>query len=111
MIAQSDVRVDATILDKTKTQDHLRANPLRFYKEAWLLHFKYVAPVHALDGRLFVVTSSLQIKKKQAIHWAVQDVVAQVSPTAIFHNAFWPRCQRSMPSDSRLRHVGRSEEV
>lgn len=92
VIARSNVRIDATILDKPKTQDHLRADPLRFYKQAWYLHFKYVAPriAGSLD-ELFVVTSSLRIKrKKQAIHWAVQDVVHQVSPTAIFHTAFWP---------------------
>jgi hypothetical protein len=50
-----------------------------------------VAPriAKSLD-ELFVVASSLQIKrKKQAIHWAVKDVVQQVSPTAIFHTAFW----------------------
>jgi hypothetical protein len=92
VIANSDVRIDATLLDKPKTQDHLRANPLRFYKQAWYLHFKYVAPrIAAPLDELFVVTSSLQIRrKKQAIHWAVQDVVSQVSPTAVFHTAFWP---------------------
>jgi hypothetical protein len=92
VIVQSGVRVDATVLDKTKTQDHLRADPLRLYKEAWYLHFKYVAPrvCGSLD-ELFVVTSSLQIKrKKQAIDEAVRDVVQQVSPTAVFHTAFWP---------------------
>jgi hypothetical protein len=91
VIARSNVRIDATVLDKTKTQPHLRADPLRFYKQAWFLHFKYVAPriANALD-ELFVVTSSLQIKRKrQAIDWAVRDVVQQVSPTAVFHNAFW----------------------
>jgi hypothetical protein len=92
VIAASDVRIDVTILDKTKTQDHLRANPLRFYKQAWYLHFKYVAQgiAGSLD-ELFVVTSSLQIKRKKiAIHTSVRDVVQQVSPTALFHTAFWP---------------------
>lgn len=91
VIAHSDVRVDATILEKPKTQPHLRANPLRFYKQAWFLHFKYIAPQIATSlDELFVVTSSLQIKrKKEAIHLAVQDVVNQVSPTAVYHTAFW----------------------
>lgn len=44
VISRAEVRIDATILDKAKAQDHLRMNPLRFYKEAWYLHFKYVAP-------------------------------------------------------------------
>ncbi|MGH2748127.1 MAG: DUF3800 domain-containing protein [Actinomycetota bacterium] len=92
VLAGREFRVDTTILDKTKAQDHLRADPLRFYKEAWFLHFKHVAPriATSLDD-LFVVASSLQIKrKKQAIHHAVADVVRQVSPTVIFHTAFWP---------------------
>ncbi len=91
LIAGSSVRVDATILDKTKAQPHLRANPLYFYKEAWFLHFKYVAPrvCGSLDD-LFVVASSLQIqKKRQAVKHAVADVVRQVSPTAVFHTAFF----------------------
>lgn len=44
VLQSSSIRIDATILDKAKTQDHLRADPLRFYKQAWFLHFKYVAP-------------------------------------------------------------------
>ena len=89
---QSSIRIDATILDKTKTQNHLRADHLRFYKEAWYLHFKYVAPkVASATDELLVVASSLQIKrKKQAIHWAIRDVVSQVSPTMFYSTAFWP---------------------
>lgn len=91
VIAQSDVRVDATILHKPKTQPHLANDPLRFYKEAWYLHFKYVTPrvCNSLDD-LFVVVSSLQInRKKQAVKQAVEDVVRQASPTAVFHSAFF----------------------
>lgn len=88
---RASIRIDATILDKTKTQNHLRADHLRFYKEAWFLHFKYVAPqVASATDELLVVASSLQIRrKKQAIHWAVRDVVNQVSPTMFYSTAFW----------------------
>lgn len=92
VIAQDHVRIDATILDKTKAQDHLRADPLRFYKQALYLHFNFLATQVAgpLD-ELFVVTSSLQIqKKKKAVRLAVHDVVSQVSRTAVFRVAFWP---------------------
>ncbi len=96
LIAESDVRFDATILDKRKALDRLRDDPLYFYKLAWYLHFKYVAPGIA-DARdeLLVVASSLQIKRKQktskaAIHKAVQEVVNQVSPTVTCHCAFSP---------------------
>jgi hypothetical protein len=91
-LAQADFRFDVTILDKRKTYDHLRADPLRFYKTAWYLHLQYVAPrvVGPLD-ELLVVASSLQIsKKKRMVHEAVADVVQQVSPTVIFHTAFAP---------------------
>jgi hypothetical protein len=91
VIRQSPIRIDATILDKRKTQDHLRADHLRFYKQAWFLHFKYVAPLVAgASDDLLVAASSLQIKrKKTAIHQAVHDVVQQVSPTVYFQTAFW----------------------
>lgn len=90
VIAKSDLRFDATILDKRKTQDHLRANPLRFYKQAWYLHLKHVArEVAGSLDELLVVASSLKIKKhKRAIHEALKDVVNQVSPTVVFHAAF-----------------------
>jgi hypothetical protein len=91
VLANSDLRIDATILDKRKAQDHLRNDTLYFYKMAWFLHFKYVAPqiCGPLDD-LFVVASSLQIKKKkQGVKKAVADVVLQASPTAVFHSAFF----------------------
>ena len=92
VITRSGIRVDATILDKTKTQPHLQRDPLRFYKQAWFMHFKYVAPdvAQPLDEVLVVLASLNITRKKQAVHWAIKDVVAQVSPTAIFHTAFWP---------------------
>jgi hypothetical protein len=91
-LARCNFRFDVTILDKRKTYPYLRADPLRFYKTAWFLHFKFVAPkiVGSLD-ELLVVASSLQInKKKQLVHAAIADVVSQVSPTVAFHTAFSP---------------------
>jgi hypothetical protein len=92
VLRRADLRVDATILDKPKTQDHLRSAPLRFYKQAWFLHFKYVAPrIASARDDLLVVASSLQInRKKRAIHDAVLDVVHQVTPTTFSSTAFWP---------------------
>lgn len=90
LLAASDFRFDVTILDKRKTYGYLRADPLRFYKTAWFMHFKYVARqvVGPLD-ELLVVASALQInRKKKLVHRAVHDVVSQVSPTVIFHTAF-----------------------
>lgn len=80
------------MLGKTKAQDHLRADPLRFYKQALYMHLTYVAKHVAgnLD-ELFVVTSSLQInRKKSAVRQAMEDVVGQASRTTSFRAAFWP---------------------
>ena len=96
LIARTDLRFDATILDKRKAQDELRADPLYFYKLAWYLHFKYVASqIVDSNDELLVVASSLQIKKKRkstkaAVHDAVAEVVNQVSPTVTCHCAFSP---------------------
>jgi hypothetical protein len=87
LLARAEFRFDATILDKARTYERLQADPLRFYKTAWWLHFKYVAPqiANPLD-ELMMVASSLQIrKKKKLVHVAIRDVVNQVSPTAVFH--------------------------
>ncbi len=89
-VARADLRYDVTILEKQKAYDYLREDPLRFYRTAWYLHFKFVAPriVGPLD-ELLVVASSLQInRKRKLVHAAVSDVVAQVSPTVVVHTAF-----------------------
>lgn len=92
LLAAEDIRFDVTILDKRKAQDHLRSNPIRFYKQAWYLHLKHVAPsVATSEDELLVMASSLQIKKKvQAVGQAVEEVVRQVTPTTASHYAFFP---------------------
>jgi hypothetical protein len=92
LLAAGQFRADVTILDKSKTQDHLRADARQFYKQAWYFHFQDLAPsVVKADDELLVVASSLQVnRKKQAIHTAVFDVVQQLSPTTDFRTAFWP---------------------
>lgn len=84
------------ILDKRKARPDTYTDSLYFYKLAWYLHFKFVAPQIA-DARdeLLVVASSLQIKRKKkstkaAVHEAVKEVVNQVSPTVTCHCAFSP---------------------
>jgi hypothetical protein len=60
--------VDATILEKSKAQPHLRSEA-HLYKMAWYLHFKYLARRIDASDRLFVAASSLGTKKARgALH-------------------------------------------
>jgi hypothetical protein len=96
IIAHHDVRFHATSFEKRKARPYTYSDPLYFYKLAWYLHFKHVAPEIADEkDELLVVASSLQIKRKRkttkaAIHQAVTEVVNQVSPTISCHCAFSP---------------------
>lgn len=84
------LRFDATILDKRKTIEKYRRDPILFYKLAWYLHFKFVAPrIAGSNDQLLVFASSLLInRKKKAVREAVESVVTQVAPTLDYHSAF-----------------------
>jgi hypothetical protein len=59
LIAAADLRVDATVLDKRKTQPQYASDPEAFYKLAWYLHLKYVAPrISRRDDQLMVVAAT-----------------------------------------------------
>lgn len=90
-IVQHDFRIDATILDKTKAQPSIRGTDEHFYKMAWYLHMKFVAPrIVGANGELLVVGASLGTRKRRGLfHAAVDDVVRQVSPTIEFRVASW----------------------
>jgi hypothetical protein len=96
IIAAHDLQFHATSYEKRKARPYTYSDPLYFYKLAWYLHFKHVAPEIADEkDELLVVASSLQIKRKRkttkaAIHQAVTEVVNQVSPTVSCHCAFSP---------------------
>ncbi len=90
-LAPWDFRIDATILEKRKARPHLAQDEVRFYKTAWFLHFKYVAPriVRAGD-ELLIIAASLGTRTKRAVfHQAIQDVVSQVTPSTQFRTAAW----------------------
>jgi len=89
----ADFRVDATVLDKRKTEPHLQ-NYERFYKMAWFLHFKYVAPRVITSGdELLVVAASVGTKKRRrAMRLGIADVVDQATwrRRCTWEVAFWP---------------------
>ncbi|MGH2632508.1 MAG: DUF3800 domain-containing protein [Tepidiformaceae bacterium] len=76
-----DVRVDSTILEKAKAAPHLAVDDIRFYKLAWYLHFKHIAPLITKAGdELLVMGASLGTKKKkEGFNAAIHDVVAEVT--------------------------------
>lgn len=91
VIATKDIRVDATILEKAKAEPKIRPTDERFYKYAWWLHLKYLASriSHPHDELLVIGASLGTNKRRKAFHAAVEDVVAQVSPTLTFKVASW----------------------
>ncbi len=92
ILQSHDFRVDATIMDKAKTQPQLRATAMRFYQHAWFFHMKYVAPkVATKQDEMLVIAASMTVRRKAAaFDAAVKDVMAQVSPTRASRTAVWP---------------------
>jgi hypothetical protein len=90
LLAGMDCSVDATILEKSKAQEHLK-DQAQLYKMAWYLHFKKLVWHMSSSDRLFVAASSLGTKKaRHALHAAVDEVVLQLSPCDSHRVAFWP---------------------
>ncbi len=85
-------RVDATILEKQKSQPQLRTTNDRFYKYAWWLHMKHVAQRIATPrDELLVIAASIGTKKQvETFRRAVGDVMRQVSPSVTTKTAQWP---------------------
>jgi Protein of unknown function (DUF3800) len=90
-LARHSFRVDATIVEKSKSEPQLRVTQQRFYQYAWFYHFKHVAKrIAQPNDELLVVGASYGVKKmRNAFYEAVRDVVTQVSPTVKFQVASW----------------------
>ncbi len=91
MLADHEFRVDATVLEKANAHLHLRQDEVRFYRTAWYLHMKYIAPrIVRPDDELFVVGASLGSRKQRDLFRdAISDVVWQTTRTTIFKTAAW----------------------
>ena len=92
MLKPLDFRIDATIVEKRKTQSHIQRNSEYFYKLAWFMHFKYVAPkIVKPRDQLLVIAASIGTKKRQrGIRLGIADVVNQVTPISRWEVGFWP---------------------
>jgi hypothetical protein len=91
MLAQQSIRVDSTIIEKSKTAPEFRPDQARFYKNAWYLHLQYVATkVVNQEDELLVVGASIGTRRERSIFQkAVDDVVSQLEPCELVRTAFW----------------------
>jgi len=81
VINDFDFRIDATIIEKAKSREHLRRDDETFYRYAWFFHMKHVAPLIANpDDEMLVIGASLGTKKKQdTMTKAISHVVGQTA--------------------------------
>jgi len=83
IIQKHNFRIDATILEKSKSQPQLRTTDHRFYQYAWYYHFKKIAPLICdKNDELFISPASIGTKSEKAIFKnCVKDVITQSVPT------------------------------
>lgn len=91
VLQQAVFNVDATVLEKSKTQPHIRSDETRFYKMAWYLHLKYVVQSFIpRDVGLFLIIASIGTKtKKKLAYEALEDVTAQIAISRKSATAYW----------------------
>lgn len=92
LLLQHPVRIDVTLLEKSKAQPQVRSTKSRFFKYAWYYHFKYLAQRRlAANDRLLISAAELGTKaERAAFRSGVQDVAGQVAYHLPRQVAFWP---------------------
>ncbi|WP_425404356.1 DUF3800 domain-containing protein [Hwanghaeella sp.] len=80
IIENHNMRVDVTILEKSKAQPQTRRDEPTFYKYAWYYHFRHVGPQLVQVGdELAICAAALRTNKgKASFKAAVNDVAQQV---------------------------------
>lgn len=92
LIQETDIRVDATILEKSKSQPHIRTSDHVFYKYAWFYHFKHVAAqILKPHDELQITAASIGTKKgRGAFLSGLTDVLNQTTQRNKSVTSFWP---------------------
>jgi hypothetical protein len=92
VLLQHPLRIDVTILEKSKAQPHTRKDEPTFYKFAWYYHLKHLAARRLqANDRLLLSAAELGTRKKRAaFRAALQDVCAQCAFHLSHQVAFWP---------------------
>lgn len=91
VIAKHPFKVQATLMEKCKTQDHLRTKE-RFYKIGYFFHFKHgVSPLLPKGSETLVTTASLGTRKEQiTLRKGVDDVLKQTHKPDSWKTDFMP---------------------
>jgi|GEM_PF-353870 hypothetical protein len=92
LIEKEKISVQATILEKSKAQPHVRVSQEIFYKYGWYYHFRNTAKRYFSDcDELHLTIASLGTKqKKTAFEDIVRGVTAQKKTVKKIQNSFWP---------------------
>jgi hypothetical protein len=92
-IQNHDFSVQATIMEKSKAQAHVRSSRARFYQYGWYYHFKH-GTTNLLGGaqaEALVTAASLGTRKERAsFKGAVDDVMRQTVRARRWATDFWP---------------------
>ena len=92
LLQTATFRVDMTIFEKCKTVPRLQSDTERFFKTAWYLHFKYIAPslISGHDDLLVIAASRGTRKMRSQIRQGIADVVRQsIGSNCSWEVAFW----------------------
>lgn len=92
LLEKEDFSVQATIMEKSKAQQHIRASDTIFYRYGWYYHFRHVAPRHFLNcEELHITIASLGTKRKKIdFEDAVRSVTSQQKNKRVLKTSFWP---------------------
>ncbi len=81
-ICKHEFTIQATIMEKSKAYDNVKATRAKFYKYGWFYHFNHgLPPILAKAPELIVVAASIgNNKERAAFRSSVHDVFRQTTP-------------------------------
>ncbi len=91
LLAQRDIRFDATVYTKSNVYERVKKDKDYFYKWAWYFHLRYILPkVVPDDINPFIAMATLGTKKRRMLlAEAIRDVVSQCLPGRRIRPAYW----------------------
>lgn len=92
LIQSADIRIDATILEKSKALPHTRPSDVHFYMHAWYYHFRSIGPSVVRAGDELLLTAAALGTKRERERFAnnVNRVVMKVATRNSWGTFFCP---------------------